>query len=102
MPSRAPGVPPAVPGRLRDLALGSEIPLAQLEQRFVAALRHDLDGLFDVLGGMLGHDLHAEPRRAFADGGVLDKIGEQLSGLHATIKLAFEATITDHARVVWA
>ena len=31
-----------------------------------------------------------------------DKISEQLSGLHATIKLAFEATITDHARVVWA
>jgi uncharacterized protein (TIGR04255 family) len=31
-----------------------------------------------------------------------DKIGEQMSGLHATIKLAFEATITDHARVVWA
>ena len=31
-----------------------------------------------------------------------DKIDEQLSALHATIKLVFEATITNHARAVWA
>ncbi|QKE42228.1 MAG: TIGR04255 family protein [Ferrovum myxofaciens] len=31
-----------------------------------------------------------------------DKLGEQLSALHATIKLVFDATITDHARATWA
>lgn len=31
-----------------------------------------------------------------------DKIGEQLFALHATIKLVFDATITDHARSIWA
>jgi uncharacterized protein (TIGR04255 family) len=31
-----------------------------------------------------------------------EKIGEQLSALHATIKLVFDATVTDNARAVWA
>lgn len=31
-----------------------------------------------------------------------DKISAQLVSLHATIKLAFEATTTDHARDIWA
>jgi len=31
-----------------------------------------------------------------------DKIDEQLSALHATIKLVFEATISPHAQAVWA
>lgn len=31
-----------------------------------------------------------------------DKLAEQLSALHATIKLVFDATITDHARTIWA
>ena len=31
-----------------------------------------------------------------------DKIGEQLSALHATIKLGFNSMITDHARTTWA
>lgn len=31
-----------------------------------------------------------------------DKLSEQLSALHATIKLVFDATITDHARATWA
>ena len=31
-----------------------------------------------------------------------ERIGEQLSALYATIKLVFEATVTDHARAVWA
>jgi len=41
----------------------------------------------------------------FVEGHMLldfDKISEQLLTLHATIKLAFKATITDHARSVWA
>lgn len=31
-----------------------------------------------------------------------DRIGEQLSTLHSTIKLVFEATTSPHARAVWA
>jgi len=31
-----------------------------------------------------------------------EKLGEQLSALHATIKLVFDATVADHARAVWA
>ena len=31
-----------------------------------------------------------------------DKIGEQLTALHATITDVFKATATDHARTVWA
>ena len=31
-----------------------------------------------------------------------EKIGKQLLALHSTIKLAFNATVTDHARAVWA
>ncbi|MGK2913136.1 MAG: TIGR04255 family protein [Porticoccaceae bacterium] len=30
-----------------------------------------------------------------------EKLSEQLLALHATIKLVFKATVTDHARVVW-
>lgn len=30
-----------------------------------------------------------------------EKIAEQLSNLHSTIKLVFDATVTDHARAVW-
>jgi uncharacterized protein (TIGR04255 family) len=32
----------------------------------------------------------------------IDKIGEQLLSLHATIKAVFGATTTDHARAAWA
>jgi uncharacterized protein (TIGR04255 family) len=32
----------------------------------------------------------------------MDKLGEQLLSLHATIKSVFRATTTDHARGVWA
>ena len=31
-----------------------------------------------------------------------EKIGEQLSALHASIKLVFDATVNDYARAVWA
>lgn len=41
----------------------------------------------------------------FVEGQMLldfNKIEEQLSALHATIKLVFDATVTDYARAVWA